>query len=507
MTQVDPRQQDLDFRRTLLRQAAEQLRSIDLGEARPVSEFRLEPVPAAVGQPTREQRSDQAALPARPRAGSATELGLRYRRGELSPVEVTRLALERAEATQPILNAFITLLADTALAAARAAEARFQRGAALGPLDGVPVAVKDLIHMAGVPTTCASRVMAEFVAQDDALVIQRLRAGGAVLIGKANLHEFAYGGTGDVSAFGPARNPRHPEHLPGGSSSGSAVAVAAGICPVALGTDTACSIRTPAALCGIVGLKPTYGRVPTTGVIPLSWSQDHVGPMTASVADAGLALSVMSEFVMPELERPRASVLKIGVCQELFFTRLDSEVRRLVERAIGLLGETHEVRMPHIGLAGAVQALITAAEARAFHQRWLATQADAYDWSVRNRLEAGGEVSAADYVQATRVRGVLVEEMAAALARVDVLAMPTVAVTAPAFGQREVAMEHGAVEPVGPLMLRNAAPMNVSGFPAITVPCGTAANGLPVGLQLVGLPWAEAQLLQVAALAEERLAG
>jgi aspartyl-tRNA(Asn)/glutamyl-tRNA(Gln) amidotransferase subunit A len=433
-------------------------------------------------------------------------LGRRYRSREVSPVEVTRRALDHAAATQATLNAFITLLADTALAAARASEARYQRSAPLGPLDGVPVAVKDLIHMAGVRTTGASKVMASFVAPDDAPVIQRLRAGGAVLLGKTNLHEFAYGGTGDVSAFGPARNPRHLDHLAGGSSSGSAAAVAGGICPVALGTDTACSIRTPAALCGIVGLKPTYGRVPSAGVIPLSWSQDHVGPMTASVADAALTLSVISDFAMPELD-PEMSGLKIGVCRELFFTRLEPEVERLVERAMGLLGEVHEVHLPHIGMAGAVQALITSAEARAFHQHWLATVPEAYDWSVRNRLEAGGEVNAVDYVQATRLRGLLIAEMAAALAGVDVLAMPTVAVTAPAFGQREIELAPGVVEPVGPVMLRNAAPMNVTGFPAITVPAGSAANGLPVGIQLVGLPWAEAQLLRAAYACEQRLAG
>jgi aspartyl-tRNA(Asn)/glutamyl-tRNA(Gln) amidotransferase subunit A len=229
--------------------------------------------------------------------------------------------------------------------------------------------------------------------------------------------------------------------------------------------------------------------------------------MTASVQDTGITLSVISDFTMPELDRPEPSRLKIGVCQELFFTRLAPDVQRLVERAIGLLGEVHEVRLPHIRMAGAVQALITSAEARAFHEHWLATQPDAYDWSVRNRLEAGLDVSAADYVQATRLRGLLIKEMADALAAVDVLAMPTVAVTAPAFGQREIELEPGVVEAVGPLMLRNAAPMNVTGFPAITVPAGNAANGLPVGVQLVGLPRAEAQLLRAAYMCEERSIG
>ena len=501
------RQQDLDFRRHLLRQAAEQVRGVDLGEATPVGGFRLDRAPARTGRLSPRRGIGQQTGSGARIAGTAADLARRYRAADLSPVEVTRRALEQAEAKQPILNAFITLLGASALEAARASEARFRRDEPLGPLDGVPVAVKDLVHIAGERTTAASKVMANFVANEDAAVIQRLRAGGAILLGKTNLHEFAYGGTGDVSFIGPARNPHNPDHITGGSSSGSAAAVGGGICPVALGTDTACSIRTPASLCGIVGLKPTYGRVSTRGVIPLSWSQDHVGPMTGSVEDAGLTLGVISDFEMPNLDRAVSKRLRVGVCQELFFGRLDSEVRRLVERAIGLLGAVQEVQIPHLGVSGAVQALITSAEARAFHHHWMETRPGDYDWSVRNRLEAGLEVTAADYVQATRLRGLLVEEMRAALANVDVLAMPTVAVTAPKFGQREVQLEDGAAEAVGPLMLRNAAPMNVTGFPAITVPCGNASNGLPVGLQLVGLPWEEGRLLQAAHAFEVRFSG
>jgi len=505
MTEADPQQRDLSFRRELLRQAAEQVRREDLGETLPVGGFRLEQSSTATNAPVQGQASNPAAAQ-KTRAGTAADLGRRYRSGDLSPVEITRQALEQAEATKGTLNSFITLLSASALEAARASEARFRRGEPLGPLDGIPVGVKDLIHMAGERTTAGSRVMADFVATEDAPVIRRLRAGGAILIGKTNLHEFAYGGTGDVSFIGPARNPRNLEHMTGGSSSGSAAAVSGGICPVALGTDTACSIRTPAALCGIVGLKPTYGRVPSKGVIPLSWSQDHVGPMTSSVEDAGLTLGVISDFEMPDLASP-TETLTIGICRELFFGRLDSDVRRLVESAIALLGNVREVRIPHINVAGAVQGLITSAEARAFHQHWLETRPSDYDWSVRNRLEAGLEVTGQDYVQANRLRGLIVEEMHSAMLGVDVLAMPTVAVTAPKFGQREAQLEDGVAEAIGPLMLRNAAPMNVTGFPAITVPCGNTANGLPVGLQLVGLPWQEARLLQIAHAFEVRFAG
>jgi aspartyl-tRNA(Asn)/glutamyl-tRNA(Gln) amidotransferase subunit A len=507
MTQIDLQQRDLEFRRQLLRQAAEQVRQIDLGEAWPVGGFQLDGSRPATGQTGQPVASRSASVADGPAGSPVAELGRRYRSGDLSPVEEIRQALEQAEATQPTLNAFITLLGASALEAARVSEARFRRGEPLGPLDGVPIAIKDLIHVAGERTTAGSRVMADFVATADAPIVQRLRAAGAIIIGKTNLHEFAYGGTGDVSFTGPAHNPRNPEHMTGGSSSGSAAAVGGGICPVALGTDTACSIRTPAALCGIVGLKPTYGRVATEGVIPLSWSQDHVGPMTASVEDAGLVLAAISDFAMPDLTGAASQKLTIGVCHELFFERLDADVRRLVERAIGLLGQVRDVRIPHIRIAGAVQALITSPEARAFHHHWMETRSEDYDWSVRNRLEAGREVTGLDYVQATRLRGLLAEEMRAALAGVDVLAMPTVAVTAPKFGQREAQLEDGVAEAVGPLMLRNAAPMNVTGFPAITIPCGNAANGLPVGLQLVGLPWEEGRLLQAAHAFETRFLG
>jgi aspartyl-tRNA(Asn)/glutamyl-tRNA(Gln) amidotransferase subunit A len=489
-------EEDLQVRRQILRQCIDQTWQVDLAEAAPPGGFRFDRETATAAHspaPTAPRQIPNA------RAG---ELARAYRAGELSPVAVATRSLDQAEATQPTLNAFITILRESALAAAKASEERWRRGQPLGPLDGIPVAVKDLIHIAGAPTTSASKIMAGYVAAEDAPVIQRLKAAGAILIGKTNLHEFAYGGTGDVSAYGPSRNPRNPEHMTGGSSSGSGAAVAAGICPIALGTDTAGSVRIPSALCGIVGLKATYGRVPTAGVIPLSWSLDHVGPMAATVADAALALSVMSGVAMPALE-PFTARLKIGVSRELFFQRLDAEVRSLVEDAIGDFGEVHETPIPHIRQASAAQALITASEARAFHKRWLATRADAYDWSVRNRLEAAADVGGADYVQACRLRGLLIQEMSAALADVDVLAMPTVAIPAPKLGQREVRLEDGPADAVA-LMVRNTGPINFTGFPAITVPCGSTSAGLPVGLQLVAPPWQEARLLQVAHAFENR---
>jgi aspartyl-tRNA(Asn)/glutamyl-tRNA(Gln) amidotransferase subunit A len=313
------------------------------------------------------------------------------------------------------------------------------------------------------------------------------------------------GSSNENSAYGPVRNPWDPERVPGGSSGGSAAAVAAGLAPCSIGTDTGGSIRQPAALCGVVGLKPTYGRVPASGVIPLSWSQDHVGPMAATAEDAALLLAAISDFAPPDLDAPQGK-LRVGLCREVFFQRMDPEVRTLVDQAIGMLGETSEVQIPHIGVAAPVQALITSSEAVAFHRHWIETRMDDYDWSIRNRLESGFEVTGADYAYALRLRGLIAHEMGQALEAVDVLAMPTVVVPAPKFGQREAVLEDGVAEAVGPLMLRNASAMNVSGFPAITVPCGKTSTGLPVGLQLVARPWQEARLLQIAHALEPQLA-
>ncbi len=424
---------------------------------------------------------------------SAAALVRGYRSGALSPVEVADHALELARAVQPRLNAFITFLDEDARTAARASEQRYRREQPLGPFDGVPVAMKDLVHMAGVRTTAASKVLADYIATEDAEVVRRLRAGGAVILGKTNLHEFAYGPTGVLSSFGSCRNPRDVGRMAGGSSSGSAAAVAAGVCPVAVGSDTGGSIRIPAALCGVVGLKPTYGRVSTSGVLPLSWSLDHVGPITATVEDAGLALAAMSDFTWPSpgpLDRP----LRVGVCRDHFFEHLDAAVRECVERGIRLLGEPREVRMPSIRLSAAAQSLILASEARAFHQRWLAERGDDYEPGVRNRLEAALEVRGVDYVQAARLRRVMVDEMRAALEGVDVLAMPAVPVPAPPLSATDVAVEDGSINVLSAL-LQNTSPVNFTGFPAISVPCGETDSGLPVGLQLVARPWQEAHLL------------
>ena len=430
---------------------------------------------------------------------TAAELARRYRGGDLSPVEIARQALEHAEREQPRLNAFITLLPEDAMETARRSEARYRQGRPLGPLDGVPVAVKDLVHMAGVRTTAASKVLDGYVASEDADVARRLKAGGAVILGKTNLHEFAFGPSGDVSHFGPARNPHNTGHIPGGSSSGSGAAVAAGICPVALGTDTGGSIRIPASLCGIVGLKPTYGRVSCRGVIPLSWSLDHVGPMTSTVEDAGLALSVLCDFEMPGLELGRTA--RVGVCRELLFGALDAEVRALVEAALPAVGEVREMEIAHMSATSA-QSVILAADAATYHLPWLKERPQDYDPTIRARLETGLASRGVDYVQAMRLRGLFVEAMTDAFKDIDVLAAPTTPIAAPPFGEVLTPLDDGSSQNTAGLLLRNTSPFNFCGFPAISVPCGRTSAGLPVGLQLIARPWDEAMLLRVAAAFE-----
>ncbi|HUZ76416.1 MAG TPA: amidase [Chloroflexota bacterium] len=439
---------------------------------------------------------------------TAAALAKEYEAGHISPLEATREALRRVERLQPRLNAFITVLSESALDEAAAAEARWRAGRPLSRLDGVPVGLKDLIHVAGVPTTAASTILKGAVAGADSEVVRRLRGGGAVILGKTNLHEFAYGPTGDVSAYGAARNPWDERRITGGSSSGSAAAVAGGMCPLALGSDTGGSVRIPSALCGLVGLKPTYGRVPCGDVLPLSWSLDHLGPMASCVEDAASAYALLAGAAPVQLAGEGKRDLRIGLCRELFFGPMEAEVRRLVEAALPRLGQVREVSIAHIGLAPYVVQAIMAPEALAFHRPWLDTRRDDYQratFSLPQRLLAAEEISAVDYVQASRLRALLIEEMEAALDDLDVLAMPTVPLAAPLLGQAEVELDDGSRALPAGITTRNTAPLNVTGFPAISLPCGLTTAGLPVGLQLVARPWQEDWLLQAAYRCEGHL--
>jgi len=427
---------------------------------------------------------------------------------KLSPVEFTEASLRRIEQLEGRLNAFITVDGDAAMTAASEAADEIAKGGAHGPLHGIPIALKDIFGVAGVRMTAGSKILSENVASEDAEATARLKAAGAVVLGKLNLHEFAFGATGVNPHYGAARNPWDLERITGGSSSGSGASVAAGECAAALGTDTGGSIRIPASLCGIVGLKPTYGRVSKRGVLPLSWSLDHVGPMTRTVEDAAIVLqaiagrdaddaSTVGEPVPDYMQMLRQGVqgLRIGIPKEFFFENLHPEVESAVRSAIGLLGEMGadltEVDVPLISeIPGGVTAIMLP-EALAYHQKWMSERPDDYGDDVRYRLELGATFLAVHYVQAQRFR-----EMAVAAWReevfpkVDLIVTPTTPITARPIEEGDLQVTFN--------LIRFTNPLNFLGVPAISIPCGFTGEGLPVGLQLVGRWWDEASVLRAA---------
>lgn len=436
------------------------------------------------------------------------ELAPRLRRKEISPVELTRACLERIEKLNPMLNAFITVTAESALAEAQVAEIEIARGEWRGPLHGIPIALKDLIDTAGTRTTAASALFQDRVPAEDAEVVQRLRRTGAVIMGKNNLHEFAYGGSSLVSFFGDVHNPWDTAHIAGGSSGGSAAAVAAGLCYAAIGTDTAGSIREPAALCGCVGIKPTYGRVSARGVIPLSWSLDHVGPLAATVSDAAAVLQAIAGY--DALDAGSADVpvadyvsglrdgtkkLRVGIPREHFYEELDEEVSAAVEAALVVIGElvqdVHDIK-----IEVTTDRTVQAAESFAYHAGHVARTPERYQPETLRRIRSGENISAAEYIQRRRE---LDEERRRAhdfFAGVDLLVTPTMPIPAPAIA--DLKKDPDALRPAELKLLRNTRPFNVWGLPAISVPCGFTKSGLPIGLQIAGAHWREDLVLRLA---------
>jgi aspartyl-tRNA(Asn)/glutamyl-tRNA(Gln) amidotransferase subunit A len=425
------------------------------------------------------------------------------RAGGATAERTTADCLAQIAARNAELNAFITVTADSALVQAREADRELAAGRDRGPLHGVPISLKDLIDVEGVPTTAASRVRAAHIAASDAAVTARLRAAGAVLVGKTNLHEFALGTTNEDSAYGPARHPLDPRRSPGGSSGGSAVAVATGMSLASIGTDTGGSIRIPSAMCGLVGLKPSLGEIPTAGVVPLSTTLDGVGPMARSVADA----RVVYHALRGESPGPHSGVRpqRLGIPRDYFLALLDRQVASVFERACDSIRAAGiavvDVAIPHAGDLAAVYTHIVLAEAAAFHAAGLEQRPDGYTPNVRLRLELGRAILAEDYLRALRGRERLRGEVDAALRGCDALLLPTVAVPATLLGVETVTV--GATEePVRNITLRLTQLFNVTGHPAITLPCGLTAEGLPVGLQLAGHAGATGALLDVAATIE-----
>lgn len=437
-----------------------------------------------------------------------TELSTKFRRGEITPVEVTRACLEKIEKLNPSLNAFITVMTDSALAEARAAEEEIRKGEWRGPLHGIPIALKDLIDTAGVRTTAATALLENRVPQEDAEVVRRLRQAGAVIIGKNNLHEWAYGGSSLVSHFGDIHNPWDTSRIAGGSSGGSAAAVAAGLAVAAIGTDTAGSIREPGALCGCVGLKPTYGRVSSRGIIPLSPSLDHIGPIAASVADAAAVLQAIAGYDAADITTADAAAadylsavrgdvkkMRVGIPRAFFFEDLDAEVASAMDHALrGIESMVAEVREVSIDVP--TDRKLQMAESYAYHAENVANHADRYLPETLRRILKGKEISAAEYIRGRRELEEVRRDIRNSFAGVDVLITPTTPMAAPSIAALKA--DPDALRPAELRLLRNTRPFNVWGLPAISVPCGFTESGLPIGMQIAGRPWREDIVLRLA---------
>ncbi|HET6669966.1 MAG TPA: amidase [Pyrinomonadaceae bacterium] len=438
---------------------------------------------------------------------SIREAGDLVRRKEISPVELTTACLQRIERLNPALNAFITVTAELAMAQAREAEAEVRRGRWRGPLHGIPVALKDNIDTAGIRTTLASEVFKDRVPTVDAEVVRRLKAAGAVLLGKQNLHEVAFGTTAAISYFGPVHNPWQPDRIAGGSSGGSAAAVAAGLCFGAVGTDAGGSIRVPSAYCGIVGLKSTYGLVSMRGAGDVGWwSMNHVGPMCRSVADAAILLwaiaghdpqdSTSVNTPIPNYTaalRAKVSALRLGIPRAVFYDKLDPEIDAAMGKALEVLRRlTAGIRDVSLQpISDTIAPNIVLAENYAFHKPYFVKTPQLYHAAIRRNLQQGSRVTAAAYIQSRRELDAARQAVGAVFSNVDLLITPTTAVPPPTI---EEAVRLG----IELELIRNTAPFNVYGLPTISIPCGFTSSGLPLGMQISGPRFGEGKVLALA---------
>lgn len=445
------------------------------------------------------------------------ELAPKIRAHDVSPVELTEAALTQAERLQPSLDSFITLLHDTARQQAREQEAALMRGEYSGPLHGIPIGIKDNIATAGIRTTVGSKVLANHVPTEDAEVVRRCKAAGAIILGKENLEEFAAGPTSNNPHYGAVHNPWKLDCVPGGSSGGSGANVAACVTFASLGTDLGGSVRLPGTFCGVVGLKQTFGRVSQRGLLVTSFNGDHIGPLTRSVRDSALMLQIIAGYdpldpstvpvpIPDYMARLGQAVrgLKMGMPTHHYFELLDPEVERSVRQAIaaleGLGMELHEVPLPMMQYIGALR-ITGMADSVVTHEPYLAKGRQDYGPDVLYRTLSGQFVLGRDYAKAMKVQRLIKEEHARVLQEVDVLVTPTAPVPAPPIGAQTVTLGGTAHRIRGPgsgVISKNTSPSNATGLPAITVPCGFSAAGLPIGLQLIGRPFEEARLFQVA---------
>ena len=441
------------------------------------------------------------------------EAAAALRARKVSSVELTSASLARTGS----LNAFITVMEESARARARQADEELARGLDRGPLHGIPVAVKDVFCTQGVRTTCGSKVFADHVPDHDAAVVEKLAEAGAVLIGKTNMHELAYGISSSNPHFGVVRNPRDVERIPGGSSGGSGAAVASEMVFMAMGSDTGGSIRIPASFCGTVGLKPTFGRVSRYGVMPLDFSLDHMGPLTRSVRDAAVTLEALAGFdprdetssrepvpgYLPP-EDPWLGGLRIGLPENFYFDGLDPEVaaavRRMAQTAESLGARVAGVRVPDIAELNTISRIILYAEASALMEPYLEHR-EQFGADVLSLLEQGRFLPATDYVNAQRLRRIKQQEFRAVFKQVDCLLTPTTPTAAPRIGQTTLEID-GREEDVRLASTRLVRGINALGLPALSMPCGLDRQGLPLGMQIIGRPFEEALILRIAAALE-----
>lgn len=443
-----------------------------------------------------------------------TELAPKIKSRTISPIELTNAVLDRIERLNPRLNAYITVDTDGALKAAKKAERQIARGTYLGPLHGIPISLKDLYDTKGLRTTAASKILQDRIPDADATSVTKLREAGAIVIGKTNMHEFAFGSTTQSPHFGGTHNPYNTDCIPGGSSGGSGVAVAADMCIASTGTDTGGSIRAPSALCGIVGLKPTYGRVSLRGVIPLAWSLDHAGPMTKCVRDAAIMLAAMAGYDPMDPTSAREKVpgfvralkndvkkLKIGIDPSFCYSGADDEVVDAIKKSLKFFeklgARVVEMSLPNIELTAVVESVIITAEPAAYHEDNLRNRGADFGEDVRALLDAGAGFSAIHYIKAQRLRRIIQQEFADAFRKIDIFAMPSAPVPAPPIGAATVSLG-GMETDIGMAFLRFPCPGNLTGLPAISIPCGLSKEGLPIGLQLMGRAFDEATVLRAA---------
>ncbi|MGA3190099.1 MAG: amidase [Bryobacteraceae bacterium] len=424
---------------------------------------------------------------------------------KVSSLELTNDTLEKIGRENPRLNAFITVTADVARARASAMDAELAHGVDRGPLHGIPFAHKDIVYTKGVRTTGGMKIFENFVPDHDADIAISLERAGAVMVGKTNLHECAYGITSTNPHFGAVRNPWDTDRIPGGSSGGSGAAVAAGILPLATGTDTGGSIRIPASFCGITGLKPTFGRISKRGVMPLGWTMDHMGPMTKTVRDCALAFHAMGG-PSTDLSSTDIRGLRIGLPLNYYFDRLDLEVsesvRTAVQTAAALGARIIDIKVPDIDALNVIGRVLLLAEATTVHLENLLTRRADFGSDVVTLLDQGRLIRGSDYVDAQRLRRIYIREFSKLWSEVDCIFTPTTPTPAPKIGQ--TTMNVGGVDEDTRLATtRLMRAINVLGIPALSIPCGFTKSGLPIGLQILGAPRAEETILRVGAAIED----